>query len=562
MFVVRVADFLTMSAARPHQHLLKDGLVSEFRGGGGHGRCAVFVSHQWCATRHPDPHFRQLAVLQRIFERAAAGTLRVEPDVKSAFLFRSTPSARPHEFVGARSWYMWYDYFSVPQLDVVPCSSPDYDDLAAAMGDAISSLSAYVLHCAYFLALAPSVQHEDGHFVNYISWKARGWCRFERLSRALSYSDTRMFVVQREDSIVEHGAHDYVFDPVLEGEFTVEGDKARLAEVVRRLLQDKLANLLDEGREVDYRHMAAWSAVLFGSERCVWQEFSVSASALRVGDGGFLRALRLQSPWEERGGTTALLLAARAGDVRAIEVCLDAGASMLCVERKEVPSLYIQKGTGALQAAAWHGHVAATRLLLERRADARWRNRSTGGTALHAASVMGKPPLLRILLEHRAELEAQSRLGITALDIAAIFGRPAGVASLLAARASLRRATSSTLHTATLFSAGSAVVRTLLEARSAVNAPMLLRPTIKGHAVMLAVGFSYQLGQRGFFRALCYHARGATPLMLAVMTGSMEEVEVLLEFRADATVHNARGATALSLAWQFRTMEGNPLLRV
>lgn len=117
--------------------------------------------------------------------------------------------------------------------------------------------------------------------------------------------------------------------------------------------------------------MAAWSAVLFGGERSVWQGLSVSGSALDVGDGGFLRALRLQSPCEERGGTTALLLAARAGDVRAIGACLDAGASMTCVERKAVPSLFIQKGTGALHAAAWHGHEAATRLLLERRAHPR-----------------------------------------------------------------------------------------------------------------------------------------------------------------------------------------------
>lgn len=58
-----------------------------------------------------------------------------------------------------------------------------------------------------------------------------------------------------EDSVVELGAHDYVFDPVLEGQFAVEGDKARLAEVVRRLVKDKLATLVNEGREVDYRHL-------------------------------------------------------------------------------------------------------------------------------------------------------------------------------------------------------------------------------------------------------------------------------------------------------------------
>lgn len=60
MLVLPVADFMSLARAPPHQELLAQGVLHRFRERS--GMTAVFVSHQWCGSRHADPHFRQLGV--------------------------------------------------------------------------------------------------------------------------------------------------------------------------------------------------------------------------------------------------------------------------------------------------------------------------------------------------------------------------------------------------------------------------------------------------------------------------------------------------------------------
>lgn len=68
-----------------------------------------------------------------------------------------------------------------------------------------------------------------------------------------------------------------------------------------------------------------------------------------------MQEMRLQSASKEVHGTTPLLLACRAGDVKAIETCLERGACLQCSEKRVKPAYYIRKGQTPLHAAALSG---------------------------------------------------------------------------------------------------------------------------------------------------------------------------------------------------------------
>eukprot|EP00429_Kryptoperidinium_foliaceum_P124215 CAMPEP_0176328268 /NCGR_PEP_ID=MMETSP0121_2-20121125/74877_1 /TAXON_ID=160619 /ORGANISM="Kryptoperidinium foliaceum, Strain CCMP 1326" /LENGTH=76 /DNA_ID=CAMNT_0017670937 /DNA_START=81 /DNA_END=311 /DNA_ORIENTATION=+ len=54
---------------------------------------------------------------------------------------------------------------------------------------------------------------------------------------------------------------------------------------------------------------------------------------------------------------------------------------------------------------------------------------------------------------------------------------------------------------------------------------------------------------------MCHHTWGSLPLMLAVLTGSCDEAEVMLKHRADPEATNYRGASARSLAHELGSDE-------
>ena len=95
------------------------------------------------------------------------------------------------------------------------------------------------------------------------------------------------------------------------------------------------------------------------------------------------------------GGSTALLFAARNGDVATARVLLQAGADV---------DDTAAAGTSALVIAAHSGHRALAELLLERGADPN--TAEAGYTALHAAVLRGEGALVRALLAHGADPNA------------------------------------------------------------------------------------------------------------------------------------------------------------
>ena len=89
------------------------------------------------------------------------------------------------------------------------------------------------------------------------------------------------------------------------------------------------------------------------------------------------------------GGSTALLFAARTGDVETARVLVDAGANVNDVAAS---------GTSAVVIAAHSGHAPLAIYLLEQGADPN--TVGAGYTALHAAVLRGQVPVVRALLAH------------------------------------------------------------------------------------------------------------------------------------------------------------------
>jgi Ankyrin repeats (3 copies) len=83
-------------------------------------------------------------------------------------------------------------------------------------------------------------------------------------------------------------------------------------------------------------------------------------------------------------------------------------------------------GWTALHRAAYNGHEAAIRLLLEKGADIKATDQQ-GGTALHWAARNGQEAAIRLLLEKGADIKATDQQGGTALHWAAYKGQDAAI---------------------------------------------------------------------------------------------------------------------------------------
>ena len=88
-------------------------------------------------------------------------------------------------------------------------------------------------------------------------------------------------------------------------------------------------------------------------------------------------------------------------------------------------------GDSLLMLTSYHGHLDASRVLLENGADPQLRN-DKGQSPLAGAAFKGNLEMTRLLLDHGADVESASPDGKTALMMAAMFNRSEIVELLLA----------------------------------------------------------------------------------------------------------------------------------
>jgi ankyrin repeat protein len=121
------------------------------------------------------------------------------------------------------------------------------------------------------------------------------------------------------------------------------------------------------------------------------------------------------------GGGTALLQAAKAGKIKAVQSLLEAGA--------DISAKYNNSGYTALHIAAQNGHKNVVELLLNEGADINAKDVQNGYTALHHAARFGKANVVELLIAKGADINAKDKQGHTPLYVA--VSRDYKVAELL-----------------------------------------------------------------------------------------------------------------------------------
>ena len=90
-------------------------------------------------------------------------------------------------------------------------------------------------------------------------------------------------------------------------------------------------------------------------------------------------------------------------------------------------------GKTCLMTAAYHGHLAICRLLIDKGALLEAKDRY-GWTPLHLAADRGHVEIVRLLCDHGADVEARNRWGRRPLHLAAYYGHISVVKELIEER--------------------------------------------------------------------------------------------------------------------------------
>jgi ankyrin repeat protein len=265
-----------------------------------------------------------------------------------------------------------------------------------------------------------------------------------------------------------------------------------------------------------------------------------------------------------RGGSTALLFAARQGDVESARLLVAAGANV---------NDTAADGTSALVMAAHSGHGTLATFLLDK--DASPNAAGSGYAALHAALLRGDEGLVKALLSHGANPNAQitkgtpiirsgqdfilpdNLVGATPFLLAAKFIDVDAMRALASAGADTRLAAKD--GTTPLMAAAGLGWGALLDRRGVTLSIGTSTPDDESRAfeavkVALDLGADVKAATRD----------GDTAMHAAASKGYNRVIELLLEHGADLNVRNARRQTPLTMTADAREggVNGAPVLKV
>eukprot|EP00397_Hematodinium_sp_SG-2012_P020206 GEMP01020804.1.p1 GENE.GEMP01020804.1~~GEMP01020804.1.p1 ORF type:complete len:636 (+),score=87.78 GEMP01020804.1:295-2202(+) len=191
MYCVPLSTVLRMKSVEKHEVLRARGLLVKHNLGD--DEPVIFVSHQWLSVNHPDPEAEQFAVLQGAIRNLLAGYVVRSDWLHSLIATRDEVDGSWATFL--QNALVWYDYFSVPQEE-------------SNIGDcklAIASIPAYVEMSTITFILAPAIYHKqlidsngEASICDYFSWSQRGWCRMELLATHLKVNARSPLVILSE----------------------------------------------------------------------------------------------------------------------------------------------------------------------------------------------------------------------------------------------------------------------------------------------------------------------------------------------------------------------------
>ena len=536
----------------PHEQLKADDLLVAFNESLGN---AVFVSHEWVGLQHPDPESKQLRVLQDALTYMLSDLQQIPLDVYTEIFFPGAPPL-PASELRAAPLYIWYDYFSCPQLER-PRLGTDPETPRPNLTRAIDSIPAYIARCKFFFALCPVVESTSaGKVFTTFSWNDRAWCRTERVLRELSPNDPWIIMIKSttELEMTASFAPFFVVQPAGEGRFTKEKDRIKLAPVFQKALLSKMKLLLKSGDVVGYRFLLNKQNVYLRGFDASAAHDLVSGFAGNPGMGTDDAALAAQrflfqngfeTITEFSGGWLPLHFAALRGDPLVIQGLLQLRANVDRWTRKAPPMAGVPAGYTALGICSLFKHHDSMRLLISARAAL-----DAGLHPVVAASALADDAEgIRILSAAGVRIFKKNLFGDIALDYCSMFAAMSSMEELVAqAGSQLHQADlGKSLYFAAAGRGGSAeVMMRLVELRADVNASDRLSVPLR--AKFTFKGLQHRIGRRTLETRWGYHHGGQTPLMASVMSGQFEGAAALIAAGARLDLRNCRNWTAADFA--------------
>lgn len=548
MYTIQSDLLLEMTAIQPHEELLAAGKLTIFDKELGR---AAFVSHQWIGQGHPDPEFKQMKVLQDTLRNLFSGASEVSVDLITEAVYFRSKGITSEEWRGKRL-YLWYDYFSCPQLE---------DKRHLSLQKAIDSIPAYVSRCDFFMALCPVLGSPDSSeaFSDY-TWGDRGWCRVEQLVRDLTVNQGSWIVV-KSAMHQELKVSQLAGSSPGEGRFTVDTDRARVAVVLRTILKKKLLLCLETGDFVHYRFLLNQQSTFLRNlpveavqdlippdediQDLLREKGPISAPTAAAILGNFLLQNGFKDAFtSDAAGWSPLCYASMKGDAAVISALLEVKCDPNEKTKKPRSEINMDKHSPVLSVSAKFKNHEAMRLLISARAEI---NSKAVHTPLGVACLANDAAGVRLLCQARADPHLKNPFGDHALNMAAAAGAIDAMEALFQQTKDFDL--TFTLHTAVMLQGGShQVVRRLIEAEADVD-QVYRQPSLSLVGIVHKVkGLQFRFGRTTMMRRMAYHSRGATPLMLAILCGNFEAAAMLLVEGARTDIRNDRGKTAVDLA--------------
>eukprot|EP00439_Symbiodinium_sp_Y106_P023935 s1807_g2.t3 len=527
MYVVPAKTFVEMAALKPFEVLLQEGVLVAFDDQEGH---ALFVSHQWLTSGHPDPKMEQLKIIQDALKNILAGVSTVPASLGLEFLEGRGGAAVGGEMCG-RPLFVWYDYLCCPQAE-------------GKREEAILSLPAYVEKCRFFSILCPPVQNSSGETLSKETYEGRAWCRLEQACRMLTLQEDASEIIEiqgpQEQAIVP--ASTWMRSPVGEGDLSNQDDRPLMGQVLQQMVRDKMTAFLMKGNFHKYRLIFALLHAHFAGLPKKPVENLVPGFVSKATDPAdfFLAEYMHQNGFSsvtDRDAEGPMIL-------QALEHQADPNDAI------SQPSAFCHfaSGTSGLQMCSFLGRNEALRQLIAHRADVTAVNGS-GATALHWAAAGDNVEGIQILRTAGAGEGASDSLGCLAFEAACAAG------SLDAIQELLHRVPAPLLTEglqAGLLHGGASpeVVTTLVRARADVNAQRSI-PLFSSMGLWYALLSWRHWWSPSPLSNYAYHHSGATPLMCSILTSSFQATAVLLAAGAKADIRNYRGKNAEELALEM-----------
>ena len=427
-------NFDHMSEVVPHEQLKANKLLVEFDESLGN---AAFISHEWVGMQHPDPECKQFRVLQDALKHMLSDLQQIPLDPFTENYF---PSAQPLPASDLRvaPLYIWYDYFSCPQLEF-PSLGTGPESPRPNLARAVDSIPAYVARCKFFFALCPVVETSSlGKVFTTFSWNDRAWCRTERVLRELTPNDPWIIMIKSstELELTASFAPFFVVQPAGEGHFTDDKDRMKLAPVFQHALLCKMKLLLRSQDVVGYRFLLNKQNVyLRGFDAAAVYDL-VPGFAPDPGWGTDTAAVAAQQFLFQNGFTTIhkfsggwspLHYAALRGDPLVIQGLLQLRANVDRWTRQSQPMAGVPPGCTALAICCFFKHHDCMRLLITARAKL--------NAGLHpqmsGSAVADDPEGIRILCSAGDRIFKKNHLGDVVLDYCSVFGAMASMEELV-----------------------------------------------------------------------------------------------------------------------------------